>query len=490
MPVTRKRKAASPEPSKQSLSAKSQRSMREYGRVTKSQNTDQSAKKRKVVDQAEPIISSEAPSAKIDTSKSSNQKHSHVTSANSENVEPADSTIHLSRKRPREEELATPQHKRFKDALPPTPTETPTKGARNLFDRLNISPVSNSLLKTPQKPQSRYDTPPLTPKSLKDLPDLDGELPAGLQDTVRLFSSFLTSTSFYYAHHGASSRLYLQDLTHIVTKSWKKRAVTESDIRRILHILAEDGEVFVLVDNGENRICLEQAEDTAPGHFNQPALNSRFQKNLRKLWKSWSRTSPQHKQDVAGFVQQIPLASTTRSEIAPVAGKPSKGQQRLDAIKAGAIQAQAEQTAAQKPGVAAEAKTAAAVSNRGSSLLDRILAKQQANLLKGAGPTPDQIDRRSALHRIEEISLVLDLLAGGRPRVSFSTQTMVSHLQNSLRNPIAKDQAERCLELMASEVAPGFVSIIQAGTVKGVVITKVGRPSSGELRQRLERAGA
>ncbi|GAB7350028.1 hypothetical protein MBLNU459_g0702t1 [Dothideomycetes sp. NU459] len=479
MPVTRKRKAVSPEPRKQTSCVKPQKSMRDFARVTKAPNKEQSAKKRKT----------EHGDVEAHASKTLARRH-EKPSTDLDDDERAHTVPQSSKKRQREEDVTTPRQKRFKDALPPTPTETPTRGARNLFDKLNIAPVPSELSRTPRTTQPRYDTPPLSPKSLGLASDLDEELPGQMRDLITLFSSFLTATSFYYAHHGASSRLYLQELTHVVTKSWKKRAVTESDIRRVLYILAEDGETFVLVDNGERSVYVEQAEGIVPGHFNQPVLNSRFQKNLRKLWQTWKQTPAHRSYDVVGFLQQIPLASTTRSEVAPVEGRPSKGQQRLDDIKAGAIQARAEHVAAQKPAVAAEAKTSAAVSSRGSSLLDRILAKQQANSLKGSGPTPEEMEKKAALHRIEEISLVLDLLAGGRPRVSFSTQMMVSHLQNSLRNPIAKNQAERCLELMASEVAPAFVSVIHAGHVKGVVITKAGRPSSVELRQRLERAGA
>ena len=139
MPIARKRKALSPEPSKQTKFSPAQKTISQYGRVTKSQKTAQSAKKLRsdqqddlatmlhntLIEQIRPTDSSDGQT-QSDLVGQSNQKQSN--------------------KRQREEDSETPQHKRFKDALLATPAETPTKGACNLFDKLVIVPSMKNLV--------------------------------------------------------------------------------------------------------------------------------------------------------------------------------------------------------------------------------------------------------------------------------------------------------------------------------------------------------
>lgn len=490
MPITIKRKAQSPDYSKQTISTASQKSISQYGRVTKSLKVDQGAKRNKnVLEEALKIVSTgnsvrERPlrdqtgSSPSDLSKSTVEEHDEVPME----------TSRPSRKRKNEEIVDTPQHKRFKNAIPPTPAETPSKAAVHLFDKLSIE---TGALKDSASASASYDTPPLTPRSLGDLSEAQfiEQLPSSLQDIFRLFSAFLTSTSLYYAHNGSGSPLQLSFVLQNVTKAWKRRAVTDIDIRRLLGVLGKCN--FEVVDNGDGMICLEQIETSSAGHFNQPALKEQFKKNLCNLWRNWTTLSATGKHEVAAFLSQLPLAEIHEGDLAPVKAVGSvKGQQRLEDLRKSAAQARSVESALHKQAVAAEAKTSAGVSSRGSNLLDRILAKQHALASQANGPTQDEIDRKTALNRIEDIIPVLDVLAGSRPRVSFSTLTLVSNLQNSLRNPISKEEAERCLELMASEVTPGFVSMIKSGLVKGVVITRSGRPSNPQLKLTLERAGA
>lgn len=482
MPVTRKRKAASPEGSKQTT-----KSINSYGRVTKSQTVDQSAKKRKVLD-----------SVTIDTTSSTKETTSPSTrpSPRQNQGQPilntqSETTTSKKRSRAPEDGATTPQNKRFRNALPPTPAETPSKSASKLFERLIIDNPPPQLAANTAQEQD-YNTPPLTPRAFKSLGSLHSftDLPAPIQALTRLFKAFLTSTSLYCAHNGLGTPMYITTLLPHVTKSWKVRAVTEVDMRRILGILGQN-KTFELADNGEGSLCIELIENTntATGHFNQPELIQCFQDRLTRLWNQWAATSPTARQDVQGFLAQLPACKVVTSEAAPSKNaRLTKGQERLNDLKSGAILARAAEATSRRPLVNVNAKTAAAVSSRGSNLLDRILAKQASNATRGNGPTPEQLSRLAALDRIPDVLDTLDLLANGKSRVSFSTKTLMSHLQASLRNPISADDGERCLNLMAQEVVPQFVSIIQVGNVRGIVITRAGKPSPQELTQRLERA--
>jgi hypothetical protein len=82
------------------------------------------------------------------------------------------------------------------------------------------------------------------------------------------------------------------------------------------------------------------------------------------------------------------------------------------------------------------------------------------------------------------------MLAAGQPRASFSMTAMVQHLQQSLRTPITREEVERCLGIMATEIMPTFVRIISSGGMNGVVMTKAGKIGFADLKERLANAGA
>lgn len=484
MPQTRKRKLDSsdilPTPKHRKSNAP-QQGIEQFGRIGKSQQVDVSAEKRKTA--PAPALEHVKDNGSSQSLRSTKRLLTHAATA-----DPVQPGTNLSRKRRHEHDNSTPEGKRFKDEYPISPASTPTKGALKL-GKLNLTAAN--LLSTPQKDKTAYSTPPLTPQHLdhlEDVPRLE-DLPNALQDVLRLFSSFLTALSLYYAHHGIGSPLDVQTLLPLVAKSWKKRRVFVEDIRRLLGVLGNDKSGLILLDKGEGRICLDKA-DTRSAHINQHDLVARFGHSLRKLWDDWKAQHRGQSYTSVTFLDQLPMADIVADEEAPSATRAQKGKAVLEQIKTDSLQARASEAAAKKPTTAPESRAALAVSSRGTSLLDRIVAKQQLLSSLPSAPTQEQVARRAALDRIDEVVLVLDLLAAGRPRVSFSAQTMVQHLQSSLRHPISKDEAERCIQLMAKEVAPGFVSLINSGSVRGIVVTKAGRPTKSDLLQRLQSAGA
>jgi len=127
---------------------------------------------------------------------------------------------------------------------------------------------------------------------------------------------------------------------------------------------------------------------------------------------------------------------------------------------------------------------------RKTNLLDRILAKQEAAKMGPCAPTPAELARKAALQRTPEVLGVLSLLCANRPgmRVSFSTTTILQQLQGSIRTPISKEEAMKCVEVLASEVAPGYVSVVNMGTISSVVINPALRPL--DIKRRLITLGA
>ncbi|GAB7343389.1 hypothetical protein MBLNU457_1427t1 [Dothideomycetes sp. NU457] len=443
--------------------------------------------------------------AVTERSATSRTKRAHVTQEDSKSSHPKTaSTAHsgtkekLSNKpqavkRRREDQtLETPQNKRFKDALPPTPTDTPTKGARNLFDNLKLA-ATTKVPSTPAKTKVVLQSPPLTPESIEDvtpLPPLES-LPTSAQDLTSLFSAFVNATSIFMAHNGSHSPVHLSELLPLVTGSWKKRGVVKEDIQRLLGVYGHDQAPFTLSDDGEGRIALEKTSASAALLcLNAQALNTRFEERLRRLWRDWTSKSDAHTTNHLKFFSSLPLVVIEASELAVDSSKPNKKRVQLSNLKRDIVESRAQEVVAKKPTVAPNQKSTQAVSSRGSSLLDRIIAKQQLLSTRPSGPTREEIDRNAALDRVEDVIRVMDLLATGRPRVSFSMQMMIQHLQSSLRSPISREEAERCIDLMAGEIVPSFVSLIKTGSVSGVVVMSRGKVNAVELRRRLQAAGA
>lgn len=386
------------------------------------------------------------------------------------------------------EDASTPRNKRFKDMRPPTPAETPSKDTAALFDKLRLGPKAEAI-PFPVTTRQLPETPPHTPEPEKSEPSL---LPPELQDLVSLHAAFLSALSMYYAHNGTSGPVDLKSLLTMTTKTYKKRAVTLDDMRRLLAVELERP-AFQLLDFGRAGVCLTKSQPRgrattrATSFVDEVDLNANFEDALRAAWSTHVESAASGSGDATAFVNQMPLMDITKDgsveKSAPIF---ARGHQRLAELKAGQVAARREPTPT--PEVEMPHKSAQATQSRGSNLLDRILAKQAHTASLPAGPTKEQLERKAALHRIEDITRILDLLAAGRARCSFSMQAMVQQLQQSLRNPISREEVERCLGLMAKEITPGFVSLLKNGTVTGVVITRGGRVGLEELRRRVVEA--
>lgn len=76
----------------------------------------------------------------------------------------------------------------------------------------------------------------------------------------------------------------------------------------------------------------------------------------------------------------------------------------------------------------------------------------------------------------------------GRKSFTFTMPTVVQNLQMSLRNPISKDEAVRCVRLLAGEVAPEWVSVREVGKVNGVTVRSHMGLGREEVLERVRKA--
>lgn len=393
------------------------------------------------------------------------------------------------------------------------PQETPTKGARLRLESPTL-PASASTRKL-STTAVIHDTPSSFPASEPEadtVPDESSQLPDGLQDLVNLHSSFLTALSLHYTHNGSMTPADLRNLCPSVERAWRKRRVTTEDVRRILaleqNIGREGSGPLYLSNYGSGKICVEitdshHSQKAQRRPINEEALNRTFLHTLTQHWRSHCRASQNGLACSKTFIATLPLQSITPcaslSKITPLL---SKGQRRLEDLKAGAIKAQQNPlhtTTANSPSLPQQKPKLP--TDRSSDLFSRLKAKQLHQSTLPSLPSPGLLARKSALQRLPEIAPIVESLALSSKKhanddavaeifrskiahVSFTMPTLVQHLQMSLRNPIGKEEAGRCVRLLA-EVAPEWVGIREVGRCVGVVVRGIG-VGRGEMGRRVE----
>lgn len=358
-------------------------------------------------------------------------------------------------------------------------------------------------------------------------------LPTELVNLLALHQSFLTALSLHFIHNGTGTPADLLSLTEATTNVWRIRKVTYDDIRLLVGVLGTSkSSPFHLSDYGRGKICLEVTDQykAAAGlsAMNEEALKSMFMESLDHLWRQWSagqdpsarpiampkkrgRGRPRRNDPaqasiqpfvdgpaITKFIAQLPLAEITACEsLLAIAPLQEKGRKRLreikDSVQQGRSVKKARETTGKENEVNAQPQTKMTdfTSVRKTNLLDRILAKEAA---AAAGPkalTPAEQQRRAALQRSEDVLSVLSLLCaskGSGLRTSFSMNALLQSLQTSIRTPISKEEALKCIEVLAEEVTPGYISIVRMGALSSVVVNRGMRPV--DVRNRLTALGA
>ena len=515
-PVSKKRKTtATANPISSTVSQ--QRGIRAFGKVSKAQvDRSNNGKSKEFV--GEQLGKVATGSAKIigkrkreSTSANSKGEDPSQPAAKSQRTDtPIDSLLQHKAQLPLPS--LQPKTPRKKAKIPLATTETPTKGARAILESFSLQPSSPSI-RSSSPPRSRTNTPPTSPASFRSpTPESQkaGELPSELEDLIDLYASFLTALSLHYAHHGSLAPVDLRELCPSIARTWRKRAVSVEDIQRILAIAQQDPPPGVrslsLFDYGHGKICLEVLDCAVHGIHrrlvNNEALNDTFFLNLELQWKSYTAnaSSPHSVASFISTLQLLPIGiCTSLSKLTPLL---AKGQRRLEDLKAGAIRAQKSSSLATTLARDRSSKQSQLASSRSGSLLDRIRAKELVQSTLPPPPSAAMLERKSSLHRLEEVVPVLELLTSGtisriqqstrpldNPQLqtqtqSFTMPTLVQNLQMSLRNPISKDDAIRCIRLLA-DIVPEWVGVREVGKCIGVTVRRDGAIGRDEVDRRV-----
>lgn len=513
-----------------------QRSIQAFGKITKPIRKPQDRGKGTLHGKSLPKSQADSSVNVLDKHNGRKVQSPHECLVKQENAavqaQPCQNTQHSTTKR---SSRSSPLKKPLRSSL----VDTPTKGARSRLESFAFlsSPASDCKSSTVSKGSQ---TPPSSPGSVKDSPsqpvqDKLVELPIELQDLINLYSAFLTALSLHYAHHGSLAPADLRILRPGIERAWRKKMVSNDDIRRVLAIAQNSGSSdpphkapqgrgkLSLSDYGNGKVCVEiEGDPNHPGikrrPVNEEVLNAVFMKNLMVRWKHHN-TANLISASISTFCSLLPLLPIAPCAAASRVGTLlAKGQRRLDDLKAGAIKVQlSSQQSKNSCSNSQLSSSNLAPTARNDSLLSRIRAKQLHQATLPAPPSTASLLRKAALQRLEEIAPVLEILTSSARRslpskssdaagcsspqhlgpssltagteqegtCSFTMPTLVQHLQMSLRNPIAKEDAARCVRLLAAEVTPNWVRIKEVGKVVGVTVWRRGRMGREEIAARV-----
>lgn len=404
---------------------------------------------------------------------------------------------------------STPRHKSTrKRALSPSIEDSPrTNEASSLFKRLRIdaSPCAENrrtsppLVNATTASATRTSTPATsvipdsedesnTTSSNATTPEPEQPLPQELLDIVALYTAFLKTLVLHYAHNGTNTPVDLRSISQAVSLAWGKRRITLADVRRCVGIMdVSNSSPFYMVDYGNKKFCIEIHDEHSGKPLNEAGLVNTFEGTLRAAWdKIKDATTEEH---MNTFVQGLPKAPVQSREAVARSAALARGQRAMGVLKADMAAKQELKNAAKTQPMA----------NSGSnlSLLERLRLKEtQLASLAANGPTPADLERRAALQRADDVSAVVAMMAKSAPaagmggRVSFTMLTVLQKLKDSLRLPIAKEEAVACVRLLATDLAPEWLRIVVVAGKENVVVTMGRAPSSATVMERVKMLSA
>jgi hypothetical protein len=294
----------------------------------------------------------------------------------------------------------------------------------------------------------------------------------------------------------------LKELFPTIERIWKKRKVTIEDIRRVLFIQGATPSASATPDIPKFRISnygtrhVVERMDSAAGRSEKPLREAEltviFLRNLEAFWRSQPGKPLE-----ADLTQDIPLAPIHTSGSTGSSQKAMR--QRLLDIQGGTMRYKPSETSQTTEDGPATTSGSDSVLNRKSSLLSRLQAKGLRQSTLAPAPSKEAILRRSAAERLPEVINVLLLLSPPMPNTedgeqrpvfspkkAFGMPTIIQNIRDSMRNPISKQEAEMCFDLLSRrEVAGDWITIVTVKRLKSVVIRGGRNISTQEIMKQV-----
>ncbi|KAI2895706.1 hypothetical protein CBS76997_5908 [Aspergillus niger] len=307
---------------------------------------------------------------------------------------------------------------------------------------------------------------------------------ASVEDFVNLHAAFLKAVALHAMHNGVSAPADLRELLPTIERLWKKRKVVVKDLQRLVWVLDQEPSStafpgYRIANYGLGRVCLERIAREGEERASENELQERFEQSVDLLWEK-ALDAVDGDESRVDFVNTLGVAMIHES-LTPFTTF-RKGQQRLQDLKGGVIRLKTEKLRADGKDDAPE-KPIDAASTRRKGLLERIKDKQLRQAKLPPPPSKQELLRRAAAERVEEVAGVLALLrpAGyvgtgakavmAAQRTSFRMEMIAQNVQDSARSPISQQEVEICLEILAREdVAGEWVNLVTVNQMKSVVL--------------------
>ncbi|KAM0287464.1 hypothetical protein ACHAQH_000417 [Verticillium albo-atrum] len=324
-------------------------------------------------------------------------------------------------------------------------------------------------------------------------------LPAELLELLSLQRVILKTVTLQITHQKSNTPIDIKSITPDMSRTWGKRAVTIDDIRRCIAIqdlkkAAQDAasSPFIITDYGRGKLCLEIDTERGTGHIDEDKLCRQFEENLHALCAKRA-TDEMSDLDISFeslSFNDLPKAEITmRHHLSAMKQNPllAKGQRALTDLKHGIIIKQQEKEA--KAQAAKEPITNADGSKM--SLLDRLRVKELAAAQLGA-PSGPEITRKRAMQHISDVSAIIGMLVnssnpGKAPVKSFPMSVLQQKLKESLRVPMPVEEGVCTVNLIANEVAPEWLRVVNIGSKEHVVVQTRCKPCEAEIAARVGR---
>ncbi|KAF3208547.1 hypothetical protein TWF192_009350 [Orbilia oligospora] len=400
-------------------------------------------------------------------------------------------------KRTIEDVLEDPVSKRVKlDDTADEPVQTPTPSKRRTTS--SVPATASSKVSKPIEQEEKGDD--------EEEEEEDNALPKRILRLITIHNSIISLLLLDYATQPAILAEYLSQISRNANTN-----ITLVDLQRIV-TLSEGTIRLLVVENRGNAIELVNGVNWKTSNLGQ-----KFKTRIEKWWEGKTKAERKDEDKLLGSIELAEILpenttsstsssqATTGLQTPPVTpSKPkgvtttplSKGQRRLQDLKNFTLSKQTSLSPSpikKKENISLSTGNSPSVANRKSSLLERIRAKAQAASSAPAPPPPAALQRRAAMQWLESIIPILLQLTtpastlGTKSKLhvpsttSFPMTTVIENVKTSLQKPVASEDIERSLRLLADEVATDFVKIVEwkgdstGSPLVGVVFNRNGR---------------
>ncbi|KAF3198392.1 hypothetical protein TWF106_004616 [Orbilia oligospora] len=400
-------------------------------------------------------------------------------------------------KRTIEDILEDPVSKRVKlDDTADEPAQTPTPSKRRTTS--SVPATASSKVSKPIEQEEKGDD--------EEEEEEDNALPKRILRLITIHNSIISLLLLDYATQPAILAEYLPQISRNANTN-----ITLVDLQRIV-TLSEGTIRLLVVENRGNAIELVNGVNWKTSNLGQ-----KFKTRIEKWWEGKTKAERKDEDKLLGSIELAEILpenttsstsssqATTGLQTPPVTpSKPkgvattplSKGQRRLQDLKNFTLSKQTSLSPSpikKKENISLSTGNSPSVANRKSSLLERIRAKAQAASSTPAPPPPAVLQRRAAMQWLESIIPILLQLTtpastlGTKSKLhvpsttSFPMTTVIENVKTSLQKPVASEDIERSLRLLADEVATDFVKIVEwkgdstGSPLVGVVFNRNGR---------------